>query len=359
MDREKKFSTHFDPVEVLPLAGQVRGLCKALNALPVQPSLIRGLEQELVEQSIHASAAMAGNPMRLDEVRECLSEQGAQPEDPAGPTVARARREIANLGLAYAPLPKERTKTGVFGVSDGFLRKVHAVMVQGTVPGGMGEFVPDAENPVLALVTRINGQDMSGLEQAVRAGIFHFHLYRLQPFATGTGRVARFFESSILAVGGYRFACLMQPLYYRRHMDEYLRYFPSPDQQPPLKDSLTEFLVFMLQGLRENLEQIREQLHSPLRRLALAERFRVLAEDRRINRRTHDLLLLLLDRETDQETGAPLPFLLKDLFLKQPYKLLYNDVSEHTARRDLNRLLELGLLTKDGTSYFFQHRCLG
>lgn len=359
MAGDEKFSTHFDPVEVLPLAGEVRGICRSLNALPVRPDLAHDLERDLTEQAIHATAAMAGNPMRLDEVRECLADEGTSPDDPAGPTVARARRVIANLGLAYAPLPKQRTEPGVFGVSDGFLRKVHAVMVQGTLARGMGEYVPGAENRVLSLVTRINAQDMSDMEQAVRAGIFHYHLHRIMPFAHGTGRVARFFESSILAVGGYRFACLMQPLTYRRRIDEYMRFFPSEQGEPAVMDSLTEFLVFMLSVLRDNLTALHSQCTVPLRKLALSDHFRILAESRRINKRTHQLLSLLLDRETDPDTGEPLPFLLKDLFLKQPYKLLYDKVSEHTARRDLGRLLELELLVKKGTSYYFQHHRLG
>jgi Uncharacterized conserved protein len=364
----------FDPSRVLVLAGRARGLGEALNKLPMLPALTDELEQELVELSIHATAAIAGNPMRLDEVRELLALDYAQADVPAGPTVARARREITNLGLAYAPLPKRRTEAGVFGVSEGFMRKVHAVMVQGTVSGGMGEYAKEVQNRVLDLITRTNAQDLYDLEQAVRAGIFHYHLFRLRPFNEGNGRVARFFESSILAVGGFRYACMMLPMYYRRHTDEYLRFFPL-DGSPAEDADLTSFLVFMLEGLLESLETLRERLSAPLRRLALIEHFRLLLEAREINKRSHDLLVLLLDRETVpdaerktglgaespglQGAGTPLPFQLKDLFLKTPYKLLYDKVSEHTARRDLNRLLELGLLAKEGTSYTFQNRCLG
>lgn len=384
MANEYDFPLRFDATRVLPLAGRARGLCETLNRLPLLPGLADELERTLVEQSIHATAAISGNPMRLDEIRELLARDAAQPDPPAGPTVARARREIGNLGLAYAPLPKRRVESGVFGVSEGFMRKVHAVMVQGTVSGGMGEYAREVQDRVLELITRINARDCCDLEPALRAGLFHYHLLRLRPFAEGSGRVARFFECSILAVGGYRFACLLPPLHYRRHIDDYLRFFPGEAAPDTDEERLTPFLVFMLEGLLHGLETLRERLTRPLRRLALAEHFRGLLEAREINRRSHDLLLLLLDRERSDDAdrdasesdAAPAtpnratpnqatpiaegsPFLLKDLFLKTPYKLLYHKVSEHTARRDLNRLLELGLLRKSGTSYFFQERCLG
>ncbi|MGE4290785.1 MAG: Fic family protein [Desulfovibrio sp.] len=362
MVNEHSFSMQFDSVPVFVLAGRARGRCEALNRLPLLPALADELEITLAEQSIHATAAIAGNPMRLDEIHELLAPDNTHTETPAGPTVARARREITNLGLAYAPLPKRRTESGVFGISEGFLRKVHTVVVQGTVASGTGEYPVQVREHLLDLIAHCNAPECNELEPAVRAALLHYHLYRLRPFSEGNGRVARFFESSVLAVGGYRFASMMLPLYYRRRIDDYLRFFPIPDEPRAIltgDDSATAFLVFMLEGLLECLDTLHERLAAPLRRLALSEHFRRLLESREINRRSHDLLLLLLDRETVPESGVPLPFQIRDLFLKNPYKLLYDKVSEHTARRDLNRMLDLGLLLKDGTSYLFQDRHLG
>ncbi|MEF2146181.1 MAG: Fic family protein [Desulfovibrionaceae bacterium] len=349
MDDDGRLSFEYDPQQVLPLSGRVAGMCHCLNRLPVLPELLEDLARELVEQSIHASAAISGNPMRLDEVREELARDPVEPS-PAGPTVARARREIANLGLAYAPLPKLRTESGVFNVSEAFVRKVHAVTVQGTVPDGVGQYVPDqdGESPGMAarkLVERINGAGFAEETQAVRAGLLHYHLFRLRPFAEGSGRVARFFEASILAVAGFRLACLSLPQYYRKNIDAYLGWF-----RPGEPDSLqarTGFLCFQLTGLLQGLEQLHERLTAPLQALALAEQYRQLFASRQLNRRSHELLLLLLQRDPAEPAG----FQLKDLFLRQPYKLLYDKVSEHTARRDLNRLLELGLLSKEGLRY--------
>ena len=53
--------------------------------------------------------------------------------------------------------------------------------------------------------------------------------------------------------------------------------------------------------------------------------------------RQHDLLCMLLERKGSVTLGG--------LFLK-PFDLIYRTVSERTARRDLEKLVDLGLLVK-------------
>jgi Fic family protein len=354
---------------LLARAARLQGELATLCRVPSAPGFLEELERKLLRESIHASAAIAGNPMRADEVLALLERGADAPETPAGPTVARARREVANLALAYAPLPVGREGESVFGVSEGFVKKVHTVLVQGTgsgapgatgMAGAPGEYAAaegGIQAEMLRLVTWINGADPLLGNPILRAALCHYGLLSLRPFAAGSGRTARFFETSILVVAGLRFVPYLLPVHYHANIDRYLGFFlgtglkTGPGQGPDRGPGAAEFVEFVLEGVRNGLDDVRERVLEPMRTLVLKAHFDSLREERRIKDRAHCLLHLLLDHAE--------PFQLKDLFLRQPFKLLYDRVTEHTARRDLLRLMELGLLAKDGTSYTFQRRALG
>lgn len=351
-----EFRRDYDRSLVLGKAVAIRASCRELTSMPILPGVAEELEAELVCRSVHATAAVAGNPMGRAEVRERFYREPGIQDPPSGPTVARARREIDNLVLAYKPLPKGRSEEGTFGVSEGFVRKVHAVMAQGVLDRRLGEYAGNPEtgrtaeqvrSHMLELSTWINTPDLTDEEPAIRAGLLHYHLLRLRPFNVATGRVARFFEASVLAVAGLRYVCLTPPLHYLDRVDRYQALASGPSGAR----SLTDFLLFVLEGLDQGLGEVRGRLLMPMRTIALRVYFEDLLRHKAVGRRMHELLHLLLDH--------PAPFLLKDLFLRHPFKLLYDRVSEHTARRDLNRLMELGLLTKSGASYEFNRTALG
>lgn len=335
-------------------AAALKGTAEALLSLPARPGVLQAFESELLVSSIHASAAISGNPMGIDDVRQELERGPDRPVPPSGPTVARARREISNLALAYDPLPIGRTAESVFGVSEGFVKKVHAVLAQGTVQGGLGEYAPAADGSrtqaqtqteMLKLITWVNTSESTSEPALLRAALFHFGLFSLRPFNEANGRVARFFETSILTVAGLRFVSLMLPAYYHRNIDQYLGFF-----QPEGDRRTTAFVEFMLEGVQLGMAEVRSRLLEPLRTLALKDYFENLRDQRVIKTRLFEFLNLLLDHQ-----GS---FLLKDLFLRQPFKLLYNTVSEHTARRDLGKLINLNLLHKNELRYTFNRNIL-
>ncbi|MBU1248786.1 MAG: Fic family protein, partial [Proteobacteria bacterium] len=343
-----------DRVAMDRLAAELFGESNALKIIPCLPGTLDEYHDELVAASIHASAALAGNPMPLDEASVELERKVGDPELPSGPTVARARREITNLALAYKPLPIGRVESSVFGVSEGFVKKVQTVLAQGTSLSGLGDYVPSTDGKrtqgqtqaeMLRLITWINASEATNHGPLVRAALFHYGMLRLRPFADANGRTARFFETSILTVAGVRFASLWLPVHYHRNIDQYLAFCQDE------ASNVSAFVTFMLHGVRQGLELARLRLIDPLRTLALKAYFDALRHDKTVKTRLHQLLHLLIDHQES--------FQIRDLYLRQPFKLLYDEVSEHTTRRDLNKLIALGLLTKDGTSYAFNRNALG
>jgi Fic family protein len=99
----------------------------------------------------------------------------------------------------------------------------------------------------------------------------------------------------------------------------------------------TPFLEFYLRGLIESLVEIEENVFIHIRILSLRDFYRHEKFTKNLNRRQYELLEFLLSN--------PRAFNLKDLYEKPGFRILYQNTSERTARRDLKHLLDKKCLT--------------
>ena len=106
---------------------------------------------------------------------------------------------------------------------------------------------------------------------------------------------------------------------------------------------MTHFLEFVLMGFIESLKEIKERIILFIRLFALRDLYALLKKDKLITQRQNDLLLILLDKN--------IPFTLKDLYAETPFSLLYREVSERTARRDINALKNMNLIITEDNKY--------
>jgi predicted DNA-binding transcriptional regulator YafY len=83
----------------------------------------------------------------------------------------------------------------------------------------------------------------------------------------------------------------------------------------------------------------------------LRDYYHFLRKNREITQRQFDLLNILLENPTS--------FKLKDLKENTTFAILYRDVSERTARRDLKSLHGRGLLFIDNNKYRLNYRVMG
>lgn len=160
----------------------------------------------------------------------------------------------------------------------------------------------------------------------VAAGIAHFQLAHIHPFADGNGRTARLLSTLILHREGYDFRRLFAlSEYYDRGRRAYY------DAIQNVRESgldLTGWLEYFTHGLTVQLGEVREQGERIIRRDAIAQ-------EMGLGDRQRVALGLALDRGR---------FSLADFQIHVPA------ASRRTLQREIERLIDLGLLVRTGAT---------
>ena len=361
------FSSNFAWDEKLPLLVEARILNETIVDLPILPDLASKLKEEHVRRSIFGTAAIEGNPLKEEEVEKILSmEEGSR-------MIKQAEREILNLKKAYDDVGGLAPSGPEFEVTEAAIRKIHCIITSDiehkyNVPGGYrredvkvgnaehgGTYRPpkaldDIKKLMGEFIAWINSKEVINALPPVRAALAHYHLALIHPFGDGNGRTARLVEAMILHQAGFKYVPVMLSNYYYKNIDEYFWAFSNARKNE--EHDVTPFVDFMLRGLVDALKEIKQGITFFIRKFTLHDYYDFLVNGRKITKRQHDLLLLLLD------DGRI--FKLPDLFSGPPFSLLYNGVTERTARRDLKRLLDGELLKKgEGNAYELNLHVMG
>jgi Fic family protein len=347
------FSRRYDKVVMDKLLIEAKTLREAVEDTPVLPAWASRLEEEVIRRSIFSTAALEGNPLDEQQVGEII---GA---DQAGQYAAKAEREISNLKSAYQACSSLAISKGEILPSEKLIKDIHHRITTGiehptNTPGAYREHVvkvgnqdhggvytppkirPDIEKLMQEFVAWLNSPEMRTGEPLMRAGLAHFHLAAIHPFADGNGRTARLLEAVILRADGIKYVPEMLSNYYYNHMDEYYWAFSRAEQNR--QNDMTPFLRFVIKAFLASLRDIKQKLDLIIRRLALRDYIAFLRNKKAITIRQYDLLNILVEHFT--------PFTIQDLFTSPPFAPLYREVSNRTARRDIKKLLDLRLLTE-------------
>lgn len=363
------FSHAFDDQVVRNLVMEAVLANTMFTTLPILPEWAAQLNEDLVVRSIFGTAAIEGSPLSETEVSGLL--EAVREVEPK----AARERTITNLREAYrlAGVGGRSAYDPQYRLDEERIRQLHAAICGGlddaryhpgkyrVGPVEVGDAAhggkykpPRVPEDVAMLMARFvewaNGQDVNVKGKGVvRAFLVHYHLSLIHPFADGNGRVARVVEAEILEKAGFRFVPLMMSNYYYENIDDYYRAFTAAEKN---HFDLTPFLEFCLKGLVKCCGDIQERVTYYIRRLTLREYYSTLRKKRALTRRQHDFLLLLLDH------GKPLT--LASLTEEPKFRILYAPVSSQTARRDLRKLSELGLLSRTSdNSYELNLKAIG
>ncbi len=335
--------------------------------LPVLPEWSSYLEEELIRRSIYSTAALEGNPLKEEEVGKIIGQkEGPQKE-------GEAKQAIVNLKKVYDYVKTIKQTTEHPILTEGFIREVHGIITAdldypGNLPGKYrdhtvrvgdhehgGVYTPpkcraDIETLMKEFVEWINSKEVVELDSLIRASLAHYHLGLIHPFGNGNGRTIRIVEAMLLRASGIKYVPTMLSNYYYRKMDEYYRAFSLARKNP--EHDVTVFLKFMLEGVIDSLKEIKDSVTFRIRLLVMRDYYALLKSRKLITHRQHDLVCMLLDAREGTVS-------LKGLFDISPYKALYRNVSERTARRDLYKLASLGILNLEGDHYRLDIKTLG
>ena len=354
-----KFSRKYSLRETQPLEIESRILNDTIKDLPILPSLSAKLNQELIRRSIFGTAAIEGNPLSEEKVAELI-----QDTDYAL-TKNNPEIEIKNLTRAYEILKDFRVSDKPFEISEDEIKIIHKIITDGIInqennPGHYrnhkvqvsdknhgGVYTPpkcldDIKTLMTAFVSWMNSPDVIDLYPPIRAALAHYHLGLIHPFGDGNGRTARLLEATIMQKAGFKYAPVMLSNFYYQNIDDYFWAFSHA-----IKDQnhfVTSFVSFVLKSLISSLKDLKVRIIDFIRLFSIKDYFNYLKSKKIITQRQFDFLNILI--ETFDIISV------QDLYELPNFKVLYRNVSERTARRDLKKLEDMKILTANKKKEF-------
>ena len=333
--------------EMTDLLGRIAQALGALRGARVLPAIADQLRSSARVGTVHYSNLIEGNELSVIEAERAARGQLA-PD-------TRAKVELVNY-VAALDLLDERLEAGELRLDATLLKELH-----GRTTHGLGRdddsFKPHHEGAwrdgVAVVFDRISGQVMhegppadevaprmhsmfawlaerreAGDPPFVLAGVVHYGITDVHPFADGNGRTARLFQTAVLMASGVLPERMFS--FERYYADDRAAYYAALRSVRRNTLNMEEWLAYVLRGLAEEYERVAQSVldlatllpggsGSPLRLTAGQER-----------------ALTALRVQGRRE------------FTRGEYEQVAG-LARSGAGRDLRRLVEHGLLTVRGT----------
>lgn len=304
----------------------IAALRTRIQGAAVEVPWIPALQKDARSRNVHASTAIEGNPLTLEQVRAL--EEGRDLVEPG----ERAKREVTNYlaGLRYVEkraTQKRLTHEDILG-----LHRILAgeVMDQGeagryrTIAVRVGRYVPPRAEEVSGLMFELLGwwnEETAKLSPVLSSAILHYRVEAIHPFADGNGRTGRALALWELYRRGF-------DTHHIFSVDEYYwedrsRYYAALGAVYAAGEDLSAWLEYSAEGLRQTLERVWLRVQA----------FSSSASTKLVLRPKQERLLHLL---RDQPSMAP----------AEIWKVL--GVSRQGAMDLLRPLLDAGLVEKIG-----------
>jgi Fic family protein len=312
---------------LLSLVEQTAALRERIQTAAVELPWIPALQKDTRTRNSHASTAIEGNPLTLEQVRAL--EEGQE----LSAVEARPKCEVLNYFAGLRYVEKQANKKTIRHEEIFDLHRLLAgqVMDQGeagryrTIQVRVGRHFPPAAADVSGLMFELLewwNKKAPALSPVLSSSILHYQFEWIHPFADGNGRTGR--------------ALALWELYRRgfdRHhifsVDEYYwedraAYYRALDAVRGAGEDLTEWLEYCAEGLCQTLDRVWTRVQS----------YNVRSPDKLVLRPRQEQLLRLL-----RDHGSMAPSAL--------WAALH--ISRQGAMDLLRPLIEAGLVEKIGT----------
>lgn len=255
------FSPQFDvSARLLHEIETIADLRAKIAAATIQVTWIPQLQKDSRERGAHASTAIEGNPLTLEEVR------AVEAGTPLPTRPDRSRREVTNYfaSLRWMEQRARRNKP----VTHEDLFRLHGllaadVMDQGeagryrTIAVRVGKHLPPPPEMVSGLMRELlawwNGPSAEWLP-VLTSAILHYQFEEIHPFADGNGRAGRLLALWELNRRGF-------DTHHIFSIDEFFwenrsRYYASLATVPQNGGDLTAWLDYTAEGVRVTMERV-------------------------------------------------------------------------------------------------------
>lgn len=350
--------------ELWLLLGEAASKCEHISRVPLRPATAQALHQLYLAKGAAATTAIEGNTLSEEEVLKAVEGKLVVP-----PSKQYLKQEVENIIAACNGISKQLAEGTLPQLSAQLLcdynrqvleklpmrddiepgeLRTHSVVVGKVYRGAPAE---DCPYLIDRLSKWLNGPDFRAPDNSpigtdtvyaiLRSVVAHLYLAWIHPFGDGNGRTARLLEFHILLSAGVPSpAAHLFSNHYNQTRAEYYRQL---DYASKSGGEIVPFLGYAVRGfvdgLREQLEKIWTQQWDVVWRNFVHERFQ--SRNSRSDTRQRHLALDLGDGEEWTEIGK-IPELTPRL------AKAYAGKTSKTVQRDLNALVEMGLILRDG-----------
>jgi Fic family protein len=254
------YEPHFEiSPRLLSLVEALAALRERIQGAAVELSWIPALQKDTRTRNVHASTAIEGNPLTLEEVR------GLEEGSDAALFKARARREVLNYfaGLRYVEMHADTTT-----IRHDDVLALHRILAAGVMDQGeagryrtiqvqVGGYVPPAPSDVSGLMYELLdwwSSAAAGLSPVLSSAVLHYRFEAIHPFADGNGRAGRALALWELYRRGF-------DTHHIFSVDEFYwedrpRYYAALKAVREQGDDLTGWLEYCAEGLGRTLENV-------------------------------------------------------------------------------------------------------
>ncbi len=265
--------------ELLALVEQVAALRERIRSALVEVAWIPALQKDARTRNVHASTAIEGNPLTLEQVRAL--EEGRS----LSSTNSRPQREVLNY---FAGLRFVEKHAGKKTVRHEDLFPLHRILAGSVMDQGhagryrdiavrVGSYRPPPADAVSGLMFELlewwNTQARA-LSPVLSSAVLHYRFEAIHPFADGNGRTGRALALWELYRRGFdtHHVFAVDEYYWENRPD----YYAALNKVHRDGEDLTHWLIYCAQGLRLTLESawariVTLQVKSP-RKLSLRPR---------------------------------------------------------------------------------------
>ena len=237
---------------------QIAALRERIQNAVVDLAWIPALQKDTRTRNVHASTAIEGNPLTLEQVRAL--EEGRE----LSSSSARSKREVINyfVGLRYVEKNAAKKKIGHTEILE--LHRILAgeVMDQGVagkyrmIAVRVGSYLPPPPDAVSGLMFELLewwNKEAKKLSPVLSSAILHYRFEAIHPFADGNGRTGRALALWELYRRGF-------DTHHIFSVDEYYwedrpRYYAELQKVRDTGDDLSAWLEYCAEGLHKTLEQ--------------------------------------------------------------------------------------------------------
>jgi len=244
---------------LLSLVEEIAVLRQRIQGAAVEVSWLPALQKDTRTRNVHASTAIEGNPLTLEQVRALEEGRELSGSDP------HSEREVLNYfsGLRY--IEKHVTKKTIRH-DDVFA--LHAILAEEVMDQGeagcyrsigvqVGGYVPPAPEDVSGLMFELLewwNERAVELSPVLSSAILHHRFESIHPFADGNGRAGRALALWELYRRGF-------DTHHVFSVDEYYwedrpRYYAALAAVREQGDDLTSWLEYCAEGLRQTMDRV-------------------------------------------------------------------------------------------------------